>query len=311
MEYLQLIAAQAGIRLDAGETALIAKELEAVKAATYDVKCPEFKARQFIPVNSSPPAGAETVSYDQWDSFGQAKVIGNYADDLPSVDVLKKRFTNKIASLGNSYSWSIQDLRASAMAGGMSLDAKRAMAARRAMEAAIDDLAAAGDANLGMSGFAAHASVPLVTPTTGTWSGATALQIIADLNKLVQSIITTTKQVHLPNTLLLDTDSFALINQKPMSADSSNTVLRYFLENNPYIQSIDQWHRLDLANAAGNGPRCVAYDRSPEVLGLEIPQEFEQLPPQARNLKFVVPCHARCGGVIMHYPKAVAYMDGI
>ena len=54
----------------------------------------------------------------------------------------------------------------------------------------------------------------------------------------------------------------------------------------------------------------VAYQRDPMVLQLEIPQEFEQFPPQARGLSFVVPCHARIGGVHMHYPLAVAYMDG-
>ena len=77
------------------------------------------------------------------------------------------------------------------------------------------------------------------------------------------------------------------------------------------ITDVDFWHKLDLADAAGTGPRMVTYQRDPEVLELVIPQEFEQFPPQARNLAFVVPCHARVGGVVVYYPLAIVYTDGL
>ena len=48
-----------------------------------------------------------------------------------------------------------------------------------------------------------------------------------------------------------------------------------------------------------------------DVVELIIPQEFESFPPQARNLSFVVNCHARVGGVSWRYPLAAAYMDGL
>jgi hypothetical protein len=54
----------------------------------------------------------------------------------------------------------------------------------------------------------------------------------------------------------------------------------------------------------------VAYLRNPEVLELEIPQDFEQFAPERRNLEFIVNCHARCGGVLVYQPLAMAYMDG-
>ena len=57
---------------------------------------------------------------------------------------------------------------------------------------------------------------------------------------------------------------------------------------------------MDFADAAGTGPRMLTYQRDPEILELIIPQDFEQFPPQARNLAFVVPCHARIGGVVTH-----------
>ena len=80
---------------------------------------------------------------------------------------------------------------------------------------------------------------------------------------------------------------------------------------NADLRNAESWYKLNTADAAGTGPRALFYKRSPEVLELVIPQDFEQLPPQAKNLAFVVPCHARCGGVVVRYPVAMLYLDGI
>lgn len=306
------IASETGLfqREDANETAIFARQLEHVYTKTYDVKYPEFKARSFIPLDASVPSGAETYTYRQFDEVGMAELIANYADDLPDVTMFGKEFTGKCKSIGNAYSYSIQDVRRASMA-GMALETSLPSIARRAHEAKHDKIAAFGDTLSGLVGFLNHPNVPLVTPTTGTWSTATADQIIADLDKLVNSIVTTTNGVHVPDTLLLPITQFLRLNNLQKSAASDKTVLQWYLENNPFIKNIDHWYVLDTANAAGNGPRAVAYQRSPEVLGLVIPQEFEQFPPQAKNLAFSVPCHSRCGGVKVTYPLAIAYMDGI
>jgi hypothetical protein len=302
-----------GTRLDAGETAALARELEHIYATTYDIKYAELKARRFIPVDTSVDTGAEFFTYRQWNMFGMAKIIANYADDLPRVDALAKEYPAKIHSLGASYGFSIQDMRRAAMSGSQ-LDNKRAMAARRAHEQAVDEIGALGNADAGLLGFTNNTNVPTVSPVTGQWitNTASALQIIEDLNELVDSIVIATKETFAPDTLLLSTETFKIINSKPMSTtgDTDKTVLRFFLDNNPYITNVDQWNKLSTAGAAGVS-RAIAYKRSEEVLALVIPQEFEQLPPQAKNLEFVIPTHSRIGGVRIQYPLAVAYMDDL
>ena len=302
-----------GTRLDAGETAALARELEHIYAQTYDIKYAELKARKFIPIDTSVDTGAEFFTYRQWNMFGMAKIISNYADDLPRVDALAKEFPAKIHSLGASYGFSIQDMRRSAMSGSR-LDNKRAMAARRAHEQAIDQIGAVGDADAGLQGFTNNTNVPLVTPVTGTWIGsaATPLQMIEDMNELANSIVIATLETFTPDTMLFSTEAFQRINTTPMSStgDADKTVLRFFLDNNPYITNIDQWTKLSDAGAGGVS-RAVCYKRSEEVLALVIPQEFEQLPPQAKNLEFVIPTHSRIGGVRVQYPLAMAYMDDL
>lgn len=301
------------IRIDAGETAALARQLEFIYAQTYDVKYAELKARRFIPIDTSVDAGAEFFTYRQWDMLGMAKLIANYADDLPRVDALAKEFVAPIKSLGASYGFSIQDMRRAAMSGSQ-LDARRARAARRAHEQSFDDIMAFGNADAGLEGFTNNANVPIVAPPTGAWIGGAVspLLMIADLNALVNSIIIATLETFIPNTLLLSNLAFQRINSTPMSTtgDADKTVLRFFLDNNPYITDIDQWNKLNAAGAGGVS-RAVCYMRSNEVLEGVEPQPFEQFPPQARNLEFVIPTHSRIGGVRVMYPLAMAYMDDL
>lgn len=320
LEYLNIILQQVGLRLDAKYTAALDQQLEYVKAQTYDVKYPAMKARSFFPVSNEADPGAEDIAYWQWDEYGIAEIIANYADDLSLVDVLAEKFSSPVHSLGKGYQYSIQDLRRAAMSGNQ-LDTRRARAARRAVELGIEQIAAFGNAKGKLKGALNHPNVPVYTATndgtatewvTGRTTPKTPALIQKDIHDLVGNVRATTKEVHTPDTVLLSTTEFAHVNQTPVGSDNNQTtILRSFLANSPYVNNVDSWYKLDTADAAGTGPRMMAYMRDPEVLTLEIPQEFEQFPPQARNLAFVVPCHARVGGVIFYYPLAAAYMDGI
>jgi hypothetical protein len=318
MNPLSQILFSMGIRLDDKYTAALEKQLEFVKSRTYDVKYPELKARQLLPIDNSVDPGAETMAYEQWDEYGMAEVIANYADDLGLVDVLAQRFVSPIVSIGKGYQYSVQDLRRAAMAGN-NLDARRAGAARRAIERRLDEIAAFGDSKSKLLGFLNHPNVPSYTAATdgtstrwvqGRGTPKAAQLIQKDMHVLVQNVRSLTKEVHTPNVLLLSTFEFGYLAQTPVDTTNQTTILRAFLANSPFVQNIDSWYKLDQA-AAGSLPRMVAYQRDPEVIEFVIPQEFEQLPPQARNLAFVVPCHARVGGVKFYYPLSAAYMDGI
>jgi len=319
MDYLQLILNQMGLRLDAKYSAALDLQLEHVRSQTYDIQYPELKARKLIPVDTSVDPGAETVAYYQWDEYGMAEIIANFAGDLSLVDTKAEKYTSPVHSIGKAYQYSIQDLRRSAMA-GTQLDTRRARAARRAIERGIDEIAAVGNAKGKLKGFLNHENVTVLTAATdGTstrWVGGRTTPkdpalIQADMHTAVRSIWTTSKQVHNPDTIVLATAEYGHISQTPVSPTRDTTILGSFLANNPWIKNVDFWYKLDTANAAGTGPRMVTYQRDPEILELVIPQDFEQLPPQAKSLAFVVPCHARIGGVVVYYPIGIVYTDGI
>lgn len=309
--WAQRIAMDIGLadRADANETAIFARQLEFIYSQTYDVKYPEFKARLFVPVDSSVPTGAESYTYRQFDEVSMAEMIANYGDDIVDVTTFGKEFTAQCYSMAIGYSYSIQDVRRAQMA-GMPLESKLSAIARRGVEAKFDQLAAFGDSARNMKGFLNHPNVPLVTPATGTWTTATSDEIVADIDKLVNSIVIGSNGIHIPDTLLFSIQHFTLLNDKQRSVASDKTILTWFLENNAFIKNVDHWYLLATADNAGTGPRIVCYQRNPENLGFVVPQEFEQFPPQTKNLAFFIPCHARCGGTKVTYPLSLAYMDG-
>ena len=123
------------VRFDSAEDASVffARELDFVKAQSYDVEYPEFTALNLFPTSNEVDAGAETVTFYTYDKTGLAKVIDNYSTDLPRADVDGTPNIAKVKSLGASYGYSAQEMRASRMA-GKSLDSRKAEAARFTIE---------------------------------------------------------------------------------------------------------------------------------------------------------------------------------
>jgi hypothetical protein len=303
------------VNLDANETVFFARELEHIKTRTYDVAYPELKALSLIPVSTEAGPGAESITYRQYDQLGVAKIISNYADDLPRADVKGKEFTAPVRSIGESYGYNIQEIRAASMT-GKPLEQRRANAARRANDQLVNKIAFFGDTTSGLGGLLSNPNIPVVNvPNDGTGSSTkfkdkTPDQILRDLNNFVNGIFSLTNGVESPDTLVMPIDQFTYISSTARSANSDTTILDYFLKNNPLIKRVEWANELKGAGVAGVDV-MIAYKRDPDKLTLEIPQPFEQFPVQEKGLEFVVPCHSRCGGVIVYYPLSIAFGEGI
>ena len=116
--------------LDAEESIFFSRELEHTKARAYERRYPEMKAFKFIPMTAEAGPGAETVTYQTYDEVGIMKFISDYASDLPRADVKGAEHTSRIRSAGNSYGYTIQEIRNARMA-GKPLEQRRADAAKR------------------------------------------------------------------------------------------------------------------------------------------------------------------------------------
>ena len=304
------------LHLDANESVFFARELEFIKSRSYDKKYADIKARALIPISNEADAWADAIVYESYDQVGFAKMIAGYSDDLPRADVAGTQFINPVKSLGASYAYNVMEIRKST-ARNKNLPQRKANAAKRAILQYENTLAFLGDTATGLKGFLNHPNIPTVTiPNDGTgatitWSTKTPAQILRDMHLIANTVVSQSKGVEKPDTLLLPIDSFLLVSSTPWStSNDGKTILAVFLEQNQYIKNVDWLNELTTAGA-GSTKRMIAYRRDPEALTMEIPQDFEQFDPQPRNLEFVVPCHSRFGGVLMYYPLSAARGDGI
>lgn len=304
-------------------TAFFSRQLEHMKTRMYDILYPEYKATSFFPVSTEAGPGAETIVYEQMDTVGIMKIIASYSDDLPRADVVGKEFSSIIRSLGGSYGWNLQEVRTASQA-GKSLNDKKARAGRKAYDFAVDQIGWFGDAPHGLLGFLDQPNVPAGPVQVGAvsgntvWIGATPKtndEKLEDMADAVSDVMTLTKGVHNPDTLILPLSRYNHVKARPRSTTTETTVLQYFLNNHLGV-TVDWANELDaVANppSGAGGPLNVmaAYTRSIDMLSFELPQLYEQLPVQERGLEFLVPTHARIGGVIVYYPLSISFIEGI
>lgn len=301
-------------RLDSGESIFFLRELETVKSRSYDVKYPMIKVRDVIPLSFEGDPADDIITYNQYDQFGMAAVVTDYATDFRNVEISGKQFSGNVRSLGAAYQYSIQEIRKAART-NKPLTTMKANAARRAILELERDIALWGDAEYGLQGWLTNGNLPDVTLPTGAWldPNVDPADIVRDLNVLANSVIDTSKTVEVPNTMLMPVNYYTTLATLPRSDGSDYTVLRYFMENTPFIQSVDWLAELAATNSGGNlaDDLAIVYDRNPEKMTLEIPQEFETFAPELRGMAYKVPVHQRCGGVIVPYPLAQATTDDI
>jgi hypothetical protein len=301
-------------KLDAGESAFFKRQLEYIKSATFDTKYKDLKAFDLIPISFEAPSGADFITYRSFSKVGFAKIIADYAHDLPRADVYGEENTVKVYSLGNEYGYSIKEIRRSQMA-GTNLDSRRADAARRGHDQKTNSMALNGDSDYSINGLIDYPgiteyTVPAGVSTTKTWVTKTPDEIIADLSGIVSAVVDTTNGVGIPDTMIMPLDQFLYITNTRMTGDSDKNILQFFLQNNPFIKKVEWLTELKGAGV-GATDRFMIYTQDPRNLTLELPQAFEQFPIQWKGLEGVVPCHSETAGVIVYYPLEVAFGDGI
>lgn len=301
-------------KLDAAESVFIARQLEFMRAGVMEVQYPELKGAKLVPIDTNIDPGAASYTYQVSDTIGKALVTSDLATEPPRADVKGSESNQVIRSVIIAYGYSLQEARA-AMFAKTPLIPRRAQAARDIMERTIDSIWFLGDAVMGLKGLLNQSGTTTYTVSTGaagskTFESKTPDEIVADLNGAVNKVVTDSKEVFQPDTMLLPLTTYTYISTKRMGDGDSSTILQHFLKNSPYIKTVEATHKLE-SNADWTGKRGMVYRKDPNYIAGLLPQPFEQLPPQATAYELVTPCHARCGGVVVYQPKAICYFDQI
>jgi hypothetical protein len=302
------------INMDAESTAFFLRELEHVRTKTYDIKKVPLRAREIFPLDFEVHDGANTVTYHQFDTFGIAKIISNYADDLPVVDIAGKEFTSNVKEIGASFRYSFKDIRRAKLA-NRPLETRLATAARRAVSEKENRVAFFGDTDNNIPGILQNANIPRLAAGVGAggstfWDEKTVDEVLADMNVVVNTPSELTSGTEDVDAIVLSNKAHVHVRSRYADDDKKVTILQAFLNANPHIKHVHVASELDNAGYDNTG-MMMAYKKSPDYLQLVIPMEFVIHAPQERGLGYSVPVEQSTGGVVVYYPLAIAFLEGI
>lgn len=304
------------LRSDAATTAYVARQLEYLRPAMFEIQYPALKGKRWVPINSSMPLGAEQYTITIMDGVGEVKHVKDFGKDISRVEVSTRQASMGVFNMAISYAWNINELR-TAMYGNLPIPTKKAMLARDLMARKFDDILLTGDTATAIKGLFNLSGTDTYTAASDGTGGAKTFEsknadkILRDLNGPFSQMVLNSKEIHNPNTVIMPLTTLQYIGAMRVGDGTSETVLSYWLRTNPYgISSAEQSVKLETAGA-GSTKRVVVYEKSPQVLEAITPVEFEQLAPETFNQETQTICQMRVGGVALYMPKAVSYMDGI
>lgn len=302
------------MHLDAAEQVFFDEQLALVKSRTYEVQHKELKSLMLLPVSTEQDPGAEHIIWRSFDAVGTAKLVSDYANDYPRVDIGGEEHTSPIKEIGASYGYSIKEIRRAQKA-GISLDAKKAVACRRAIDEKQDAIAWKGDAKGKLPGFINHPGITEYVPANGAvggkaWSGKTPDEIVADFAGIISAAPESTNGIENPDTVIMPLSLYNKLQNTPYGSNRDKTILGFIRENYPQITRIE-WVQDLVGAGVGNTNRVMAYARDPLKVEVQIPQRFEQMPPQLTGKVYDIICSQSTGGTLVYYPQSVVFADGL
>ncbi|WP_368647729.1 DUF2184 domain-containing protein [Castellaniella ginsengisoli] len=319
--HLGLSAGQTVVYDDAIRTAddglgFYISQLAAVEPRIYETKYPNINFQELIPVNSSIPEWADSVPYISYDAVTLGKFIGANADDLPNVAMKAKKDNVPVGYAGNSFEYSLDELRKSQQL-RMPIDITLATAARRGAEEHMQRVAYFGDADRNMYGLFNHPNVTVDATSTLDWkgSGVTGKKILDEINGWIGDVWNQSKGVHVPNTMVLAANRWTFL-ATTMATEYApdKTLLEILQAQNMYTRMTGQpmtivpRFQLDGAGTSGKD-RVLIYEKNADNLVMYIPMFWRSTAPQPRNLKIKVPAEYKVSGTEFRYPMSAAYFD--
>jgi len=288
------------------------RQLEYIRPQVFEVEYADIKYSTILPVTSEAGPGSQTFTYRIMDSTGDFKLLADAADDLPRADISQVEKSIVMRSFGGSFGYTVQELRA-AQTANIALEQRRAAAVRRAYEEKVEEVAMFGESSAGLAGFFNNSTVDVVAAdkwfTGATATGTSSQDMLDLLNYGATAIVNASNMKEQPDTILMAWEDYQVISTRRNSDSSDVTVLEFFLRTNPFIRNVEPINQLDSDKSSLTKNRMVFYRRDPQKVQLHIPQPLELFPPQQRGLEFIVPAHARVGGVALYYPKSVLYLQ--
>lgn len=274
---------------------------------------------RLIPVDTTTQATVGTALVKGFtDAVGIGQRHSGSGDDIPLAEVIygQQFITVDMGSIG--YEFTVAELQVASRT-GVALSSDKPAAARLGFERHMYQVAMVGDPRSKGKGLLNH-DLPEVIISAKRLAASTPQEIV----KLISDAIglafdeaqITGDGTSLPNTVLLPSKAYRLLNDTMMSATSTVSVLQYLKDNNILtisgVQDVS-FESLPELNTAGEDSlgRIVIYRKDPDSIVFIIPQTLTFLAPQPKGLAVFTPGWYIYAGIWIKSKDAVIYIDGV
>lgn len=289
-------------KMDASGIWLV-EQMKQVLLRAYTEMYPETSALELFPVTNELAPTTNTFEYRTFDGVASAKIIADYTDDLPTVEAMSSLESGKVHRLGNAWFISKDEIAIGA-ALGQSLSDRKATLAREAHETLVNQLVFKGSKPHKILGIFSH---PNINRQVSAGWGTDAEVATSELEDLIETIESVTLGGHRVTNIVIPPSKRRLLAKR--MPETTQSYLQYFQEQNSgiTITSIAELEDID-----GNGTKAVlAYEKDPMNMSIEIPEKFNMLPMQPKDLHFKVPCTSKATGLLVYRPLTIALLTGV
>lgn len=278
------------------------KQLTQLLNRQYEQAYPQTGVLELFPVTTELSPVTKNFEWLEFDGVTSAKIIADYTDDLPTVEAMASEKTGKVFRLGNAWFISIDEIKAG-QALGSSLSDRKASLAREGHETLVNDLVFKGSAPHNIVSVFDQPNINRLT--SASWT--TPEIAFSELQDLIETIEDVTLGRHHVTNIVIPPSKRRLLTQK--MPDVTESYLAWFKENYPNvtITAIAELEDIDGAGTKG----VLAYEKDPMNMSIEIPERFNMLPMQPKDLHFKVPCTSKCTGLIVYRPLTIAILSGV
>lgn len=268
----------------------------------YEQAYPQTGVLELFPVTTELSPVTKNFEWLEFDGVTSAKIIADYTDDLPTVEAMASEKTGKVFRLGNAWFISIDEIKAG-QALGSSLSDRKASLAREGHETLVNDLVFKGSAPHNIVSVFNQPNINRLASESWT----TPEIAFSELQDLIETIEDVTLGRHHVTNIVIPPSKRRLLTQK--MPDVTESYLAWFKENYPNvtITAIAELEDIDGAGTKG----VLAYEKDPMNMSIEIPERFNMLPMQPKDLHFKVPCTSKCTGLIVYRPLTIAILSGV
>lgn len=300
-----------GVKADATDMGIwTAQELHKIRSAAYEKEYPAGSALRVFPVTNELSDTDKTFEYQTFDKVGYAKIIADYTDDLPTVDALMSTEFGKVFRLGNAFLISIDEIKAGQRT-GKSLSARKANAAQNAHDQLVNFLVFKGSKPHKILSVFEHPNITKIVADKQWFDNITkaknAEDAYNDLTDAIEALETQTEGQHRATHILIPPSVRKVLMVR--MPETTESYLDYFMKQNGgiTIEAIAELEDID-----GTGKKGVlVYEKDPMNMSIEIPEAFNMLPAQPKDLHFKVPCTSKCTGLTIYRPLTIVLITGV